>query len=187
MCRTLGFCLWWMVPLNFLLSAFRAGHAPQAYFSDAGKVGKSATGRPRPPFVCPIGRLQGRYRVATEFPLGRWPLVIGAVLHELRLTALGMMGVSFLGGRGSLSVSHSCRQLVIEPQICLPLQKAVRRSRTSSLPQIRSPKDSLVQWQRSSKSYPDRLGKHRGSGVSPAVFPSTFGRPKVDPSETKQR
>ena len=94
MCRTLGFCLWWMVPLNFLLSAFRAGHAPQAYFSDAGKVGKSAPGRPRPPFVCPIGRLQGRYRVATEFPLGRWPLVIGAVLHELRLTALGMMGVS---------------------------------------------------------------------------------------------
>ena len=70
-------------------------YAPQAYFSDAGKVGKSALGRPQPPFVCPIGRLPGRYPVATEFPLGRWPLVIGAVVYPLRLTALGLRGVSF--------------------------------------------------------------------------------------------
>ena len=28
-----------------------------------------------------------------------------------------------------------------------------------------------------------RLGKQRGSGVSPAVFPPTFGRPKVGPPE----
>ena len=80
-----------MVPLNFHLSALQAGHAPQAYFSDAGKVGKSAPGRPRPPFFYPIVQYQGRYPVATEFPLGRWPLVIGAVGIPLRLTALGMM------------------------------------------------------------------------------------------------
>ena len=58
-----------MVPLNFSLSAFQAGRAPQAYFSLAGKVGKRAPNRPRPPslglrpihlahgfgILCPIG------------------------------------------------------------------------------------------------------------------------------------
>ena len=62
-----------MVPLIISLSAFQAGYAPLAYFSFAEKVGKSALGTPQTPVVCPIGRLQGRYRTATEFPFGLRP------------------------------------------------------------------------------------------------------------------
>ena len=62
-----------------------------------GKSRQKRAGETPAPSFCPIGQYQGRYPVATEFPLGRWPLVIGAVLHELRLTALGMRVVSFLG------------------------------------------------------------------------------------------
>ena len=65
------------------------------YFALGGKVTKTPLGRPQTPFVCPIGRHQGRYPIATEIPLACWPLVIGAVGHELRLTALGLMVVSF--------------------------------------------------------------------------------------------
>ena len=64
------------------------------YFALGGKVIKTPPGTPRTPF-CPIGRLQGRYPVATETLPGRWPLVIGAVVYPLRLTALGLRGASF--------------------------------------------------------------------------------------------
>ena len=74
----------------------QAGGAPRAYFSCAGKVGKSALGSPRSPAVCPIGRKQRGYPVATELPLACWPLVIGAVGYALRLTALVLRSVSFL-------------------------------------------------------------------------------------------
>ena len=60
------------------------------HFALGGKVTKTPPGFPRTPF-CPIGRLQGRFPVATEFLPGRWPLVIGAEVYPLRLTALGLM------------------------------------------------------------------------------------------------
>ena len=40
-----------------------------------------------------------------------------------------------------------------------------------------------IQWQLGISPGKDRLDKKRGSGVSPAVFPPTFGRPKVGPPE----
>ena len=64
------------------------------YFALGGKVTKTPPGFPRTP-ICPIGRHQGRFPVATEILPGRWPLVIGAVVYPLRLTALGLRGVSF--------------------------------------------------------------------------------------------
>ena len=56
---------------------------------------QNAAGDTPAPNVCPIGRHQGRYPIATEIPLACWPLVIGAVGHGLRLSALGLMVVSF--------------------------------------------------------------------------------------------
>ena len=75
-------------------SALQAGDAPRAYFSCAGKVGKSAPGRPRPPSVCLIGHLQGSTRLPLKYLFAPGFLVIGAVLHELRLSPLGLMGIS---------------------------------------------------------------------------------------------
>ena len=49
------------------------------YFAIGGKVTKTPPGFPRTP-ICPIGRHQGRFPVATEILPGRWPLVIGAAL-----------------------------------------------------------------------------------------------------------
>ena len=49
------------------------------YFALGGKVTKTPPGFPRTP-ICPIGRHQGRFPVATEILPGRWPLVIGAAL-----------------------------------------------------------------------------------------------------------
>ena len=40
-----------------------------------------------------------------------------------------------------------------------------------------------IQWLPGISSDTHRLDKQRGSGVSPAVFPPTFGRPKVGPPE----
>ena len=62
-------------------------------FLYAQKVTKKAPGTPRTP-ICLIGWYQDRYRAATEILPGRWPLVIGAVGIPLRLTALGLIGVS---------------------------------------------------------------------------------------------
>ena len=115
----------------------------------------------RTPF-CLIGRLPGRYPVATEFPLGRWPLVIGAVVYPLCLTALGLRGV-FLGG-GNQSGSKRCLQLVSENQENLPFQKGDSRSWTSSPLQISTPKDAVSQWHPIIKLYSDRLDK---AGVQP--------------------
>ena len=61
------------------------------YFALGGKVTKTPPGFPRTP-ICPIGCLQGRYPVATEFLPGRWPLVFGAEIYPLRLTALVLRG-----------------------------------------------------------------------------------------------
>ena len=41
----------------------------------------------------------------------------------------------------------------------------------------------VFQWQRGISPDRVRLDKQRGTGVSPAVFPPTFGRPKVGPPE----
>ena len=54
-------------------------------------------------------------------------------------------------------------------QIRFSLQKAVRRSPMRNPPQVGCPEDSLIQWQRSIKSYPDRSDK-TGSGGTPAAF-----------------
>ena len=144
-------------------------YAPQAYFSDAGKVGKSALGRPQPPFVCPIGRLQGRYPVATEFPLGRWPLVIGAEGILLRLTALVLRAVSFLGGRKQ-SVFHRRRQLNAEIRFACPFNRATAEVGRAARRRSDARRILLIQWQLGIKFTPDRLGKQRGTGVSPAAF-----------------
>ena len=44
----------------------------------------------------------------------------------------------------------------------------------------------MFQWQPGIIPDSVRLDKQRGSGVSPVVFPPTFGRPKVGPPEAKQ-
>ena len=100
------------------------GYAPQAYFSDAGKVGKSALGRPQPPFVCPIGRLQRRYRAATEIPL---------CLRLPRNRCGGSRtspdgpraeGCFFFWGGRKQSVFHSRRQLNAEIRFACPFNRA---------------------------------------------------------------
>ena len=85
---------WRAVPPRGLFSALQAGDAPRAYFSCAGKVGKSAPGRPRPPFFCLIGHLQRRCPVATEFPRSCWSFVTGTLHYALRLTVLESIGTS---------------------------------------------------------------------------------------------
>ena len=84
-------------PLGKLL-VLQTGYAPQAYFSNAGKVGKSAPGTPRPPLfvqsVC-IGFDTGQ---PLKYCKAAGLLVIGAVGYGLRLTALGLKAVSFLLG-----------------------------------------------------------------------------------------
>ena len=47
--------------------------AENGYKLYAQKVTKKALGGPQTPFFCPIGRLQGRYRAATESPQGLRP------------------------------------------------------------------------------------------------------------------
>ena len=94
-------------PLNVSLSVLRAGYAPQAYFSCAGKVGKSA---PAPPlFVQSVG-----IEADTQLPLKfRWvadPLVIGAVDIQLRLSPLGLRGASFLLTR-TCAVSRKAQEV----------------------------------------------------------------------------
>ena len=44
-----------------------------------------------------------------------------------------------------------------------------------------------IQWLPGIKADTDWLDKRRGPGVSPAVFPPTFGRPKVGPPEANPR
>ena len=81
------------VPLNVSLSVFRAALSPTGDFCTH-KSHQKALGRPQTPFICLIGRYQGRYPVATEIPLASGSLVIGQAGHELRLSALGLRGVS---------------------------------------------------------------------------------------------
>ena len=176
-------------------------HPRAGYFSLAGKVPKRALGRPQAPTFpgpprpgpgrpwtpfCLIGRLPGRYPVATE------------ILQGLRLprNRCGDYFTSPDGPRaeghfcfvdGSRSVSKRRRPFDTQKKIHLSLQKGASRSWTSSLPQIRSPEDGVSQWHLVIKSNPDRLDKQWGSGVAPAVFSPIFGRPKMGPSETKQR
>ena len=151
--------------------AFRApaGHAsgggsapaPRVTFVRT-KVIKKRRGDPGPPFFCLIGLGMICGSAAAESLPGRWPLVIGAVRHALRLTALVLIVVSdFLSAR-PLVLGGFCRFLLTgagavptaagsparEKEIRFSLQKAVRRSPTSSPPQIGSPEDFLIQWLR---------------------------------------
>ena len=87
--------------------------APRAYFSFAGKVGKSAPGRPRSPIFYLIGRLQGKNQLPLNFCEAAGLLVIGAVFHGLRLTALESRAVSFFADESLCSFRRS-RQLVAE-------------------------------------------------------------------------
>ena len=138
------------------------------HFALGGKVTKTPPGTPRSPF-CLIGRYQRRYPVATELLQGRWPLVIGQASRELRLTALGLMGVSCCAKK----------------QIHLSRQKGVSRSRTSNPAEIRcqriwfsgcaAAKLMASNWEKESKT------------LVLALFRFTFVRTKVNPSETKQR
>ena len=62
-------------------------------FLYAQKVTKKAPGDPDPFFLQSDAPKIG-YQVAIEIPLAYWPLVIGAVVVHLCLTALGLIGTS---------------------------------------------------------------------------------------------
>lgn len=151
---------------------------PAAYFSGAGKVGKSAPGRPRPPCFL---QLAPRY-LAAQQPLNVCkacgPVVTGAEGVRLRLTAVVLRDVSCFKDR-SRSTSRGRRQYETIKQINLSLQKAVRRSGTRSPPQISSQEDFAP----SVAAHWPSLGvsdwtKNGGLG-SPQRLLVTFGCPKV--------
>ena len=165
--------------------SFKSLFQPFRLFASGGptfgrpKVGGKTAGETPGPLFLPNRSVSGEMPgLPPNFQLS---FVIGAVHIRLRLTALGLRGVSFWGGRGSQSASHSSRQLVIESQIRLSLQKAVRRSRTSSPPQIRCQR-KVFQWQRSINSDTDRLGQKRGSSPKGAgAFSVHFCAYKSEP------
>ena len=79
------------------------------------------------------------------------------MVYSLRLSPLESMVVSyFVDGRKS--ISHRRRQLDVENEIRLSLQKGVSRSRMRNPAEIRCPEDSLIQWLRSNKTEGIRLG-----------------------------
>ena len=100
------------------------------YFALGGKVIKTPPGTPRTPF-CLIGRLPGRYPVATETLPGRWPLVIGAVVYPLRLTALGLRGVSFWEG-GTKGVPKDVCSSSVKIRKIYPFKRATAEARQAA-------------------------------------------------------
>ena len=139
------------------------------YFAHGGKVTKTPPGFPRTPF-CPIGHYRGRYRAATEFLQGRWPprnRCSGYPTSPDGPRAESFY--NFLLSETSL-LSKEAGSRTRKNQLPLPLQKGDSRSWMRNPPQIRCPKDSVVQWQRSGKFYPDRLGKKTGGLGSPQRF-----------------
>ena len=108
----------------FLFQLFGLGVPPAGPLLAAQKWAEKPLGRPQTPIVCLIGRYQGRCQAATEFPLGRWPLVIGLAGHGLRLTALGLWVISIFADE-SICGFHRCRQLVTENNRCIcPFNRA---------------------------------------------------------------
>ena len=89
------------------------GLPPAGPLLDAQKWAEKPPGRPRAPVVCPIGRLQR----STRLPLNFWlSFEIGALRIQLRLTALVLIGVSFLWTK-ACAESDRRRKTNIENQI----------------------------------------------------------------------
>ena len=120
-------------------------------FLYAQKVTKKAPGDPDP-IVCPIGRLQGRYPVATKPPFCRWP-------------PRNRCGAYLTSPDGPRADRHF---LLRKKQIHLSRQKGDSRSRTRYPVEIRCKKSGSVAAQRQIISRP--IGQKAGSGVSPAAF-----------------
>ena len=124
--------------------------------------------------------------VATEHLPGLWPLVTGGAVILLRLTALVLKDFTVFSD-GTREVFHRSRQFSRkETRFAYPFKRATAEASTSTPVQVSSPEDFFIQWQRTGLVWERPIGQGRGSGVSPVVFPPTFGRPKVGPSETKQ-
>ena len=81
--------------MNVSLSVLRAGYAPQAYFSFAGKVGKSALGRPQTPFFIQSDTIRFDTGQPLKYLFASGSLVIGTLRVRLRLTALVLMVITF--------------------------------------------------------------------------------------------
>ena len=157
------------VPPNGRAAALSAVLPPTAPFLAAQKWGK----KPPAPFGLDPAFVQSdASRFAAAQPLNfcgaSGLLVIGAVSVSLRLTALVLIGVSYYA-------KNKC---------IYPFKRATAEAGRAA--RRRSDAKTLIQWQGSIKSDTGQLGKQRGSGVSPAVFPPTFGRPKVGPPEASR-
>ena len=166
----------------------RRGTFPSPEKYPKGRWGDPGPGHPllafgqftlQPPFFIQSDTYKGDTRLPLNFCRACGHLVTGAVGYALRLTALGLKVASCFAD-GSRSVSRRRRKHDIETKIRLPLQKAVRRSWTRYPPEIRSPEESVLQWQCSIKSGSVRLEKP-GSGVSPAAFWSLCRRGQSNP------
>ena len=166
---------------------------PRGRFCSAGpifgrpKMGEKGAGEtPDPPlFLQSVGGIICG-PVATEHLPGLWPLVTGGAVILLRLTALVLKDFTVFSD-GTREVFHRSRQFSRkETRFAYPFKRATAEASTSTPVQVSSPEDFFIQWQRTGLVWERPIGQGRGSGVSPVVFPPTFGRPKVGPSETKQ-
>ena len=155
----------------------RAGH-----FSLAGKVPKRAPGSPGPPFLS--------NRTTSDFA-GTQPLdqkILRA--SDLRRVSRPASAVALLKGEMHLffrivpPAPMGNRQTSVREQEIAFSPRAVRQS-TAGRRTGHEEAGGLMEipWLPGIFSDTHRLGKKRGSGVSPAVFPPTFGRPKVGPPE----
>ena len=109
------------------------------------------------PFVCPIGRYQGRYPVATEFP------------QSLRLprNRCGVLRTSPVGPR-----ADGC---FLPHKIDSSIPSKGRQPKPDEKPAADQIPKNLVQWLRSIKSDTDRLGKKRGPGCPRRFFRPLLG------------
>ena len=173
----------------FLLAGLlRRGTFPSPEKYPKGRWGDPGPGHPllafgqftlQPPFFIQSDTYKGDTRLPLNVLWACGHLVTGAVGYALRLTALGLKVASCFAD-GSRSVSRRRRKHDIETKIRLPLQKAVRRSWTRYPPEIRSPEESVLQWQCSIRSGSVRLDKgiqNLGFGV----FLDTFCTSKKYP------
>ena len=177
------------VLFSFLFAGLlRRGTFPSPEKYPKGRWGDPGPGHPllafgqftlQPPFFIQSDTYKGDTRLPLNFCRACGHLVTGAVGYALRLTALGLKVASCFAD-GSRSVSRRRRKHDIETKIRLPLQKAVRRSWTRYPPEIRSPEESVLQWQCSIRSGSVRLDKgiqNLGFGV----FLDTFCTSKKYP------
>ena len=133
-------------------------------FLYAQKVTKKAPGDPDP-IVCPIGRLQGRYPVATKPPFCRWP-------------PRNRCGAYLTSPDGPRADRHF---LLRKKQIHLSRQKGDSRSRTRYPVEIRCKKSGSVAAQRQIISRP--IGQNGVRGVPGGVFT----RPQAGAYEANRR